>query len=97
MGKGHAMNKTKADRHSIPVEDQLDPEVIAFRQQYDDRSPLDGLVREGVRRMLQEAINAEVESFIDQHRDRCDEQGRRQVIKNGSLPPREILTGAGLV
>ena len=45
--------------------------------------------------MLQEAINAEVEAFIDEHRQRCDEQGRRLVIKNGSLPAREILTGAG--
>jgi len=47
--------------------------------------------------MLQEAINAEVEVFIDEHRHRCDEQGRRLVIKNGSLPAREILTGAGPV
>lgn len=47
--------------------------------------------------MLQEAINAEVEAFIDEHRDRLDEQGRRLVIKNGNLPPREILTGAGSV
>jgi transposase-like protein len=95
MGKGHAMTKTKADRHASPVDEQLDPEVLAFRQQFEDRSPLDQLVREGARKMLQEAINAEVESFIDRHRDRCDEQGRRLVIKNGSLPPRKILTGAG--
>ena len=89
------MTKTKADRHASPVDEQLDPEVLAFRQQFEDRSPLDQLVREGARKMLQEAINAEVESFIDRHRDRCDEQGRRLVIKNGSLPPRKILTGAG--
>lgn len=91
------MTQTKADRQVLPVDESLDPEVIAFRKQFDDRSPLDGLVREGARRMLQEAINAEVESFIDQHRDRRDEQGRRLVIKNGHLPPREILTGAGPV
>lgn len=89
------MNKTKTDRDRTPVDQPLDPEVVAFRQQFGERSPLDELVREGARKMLQEAINAEVEAFIDEHRQRCDEQGRRLVIKNGSLPAREILTGAG--
>jgi transposase-like protein len=42
--------------------------------------------------MLQEAIDAEVNAFIDQHRHRRDERGRRLVVKNGSLPAREILT-----
>ena len=89
------MTKTKTDRRSTPVAQQLDPEVIAFRQQFDERSPLDELVHSGTRKMLQEAIIAEVDAFIDQHRDRCDEQGLRLVVKNGSLPAREILTGAG--
>lgn len=89
------MNKTKADRRSTPVDSQLDPEVIAFRQQFDDRSPLDELVREGARRMLQEAINQEVEAFLQDNRHRRDESGRRLVVKNGNLPAREILTGAG--
>jgi len=89
------MNKTKAERRATPVDEPLAPEVIAFRQQFSERSPLDELVREGARKMLQEAIHAEVEAFIDDHRQRCDEQGRRLVIKNGSLPAREILTGAG--
>lgn len=89
------MKKTKTDRRTTPVEEPLDAEVIAFRQQFDERSPLDELIREGARKMLQEAIHAEVEAFIDEHRHRCDEQGRRLVIKNGHLPAREILTGAG--
>ena len=47
--------------------------------------------------MLQAAINAEVDGFVEQHRDRRDEEGRRLVVKNGSLPAREILTGAGSI
>ena len=78
------MTKTKTDRRSTPV-DTVDSEVIAFRQQFDQRSPLDQIVQEGARKMLQEAIDAEVNAFIDQHRDRRDEQGRRLVVKNGSL------------
>lgn len=45
--------------------------------------------------MLQQAIDAEVEEFLVRHRDRRDEQGHRLIVRNGSLPPREILTGAG--
>ncbi|MBL9162266.1 MAG: IS256 family transposase [Planctomycetaceae bacterium] len=58
-------------------------------------SPLDELVREGARRMLQTAIDAEVSAFVSAHDDRRDDAGRRLVVRNGSLPAREILTGAG--
>jgi transposase-like protein len=45
--------------------------------------------------MLQSAIDAEVEAFIASHAERTDEQGRRLVVRNGNLPERNILTGAG--
>ena len=89
------MSKTTIDRRSMPVDETVDPEVLAFRQQFDEKSPLDQLVREGSRRMLQAAIDAEVEGFVARHADRVDASGRRLVVKNGSLPAREILTGAG--
>lgn len=91
------MNKVKTDRPDVPVGNELDPEVISFRAQFDQRSPLDEIVQEGARRMLQAAIDAEVESFIALHVDRTDDRGRRLVVKNGSLPEREILTGAGAI
>ena len=91
------MTKTKTDRQDVPVDEQLDAEVISFRAQFDQRSPLDEIVREGARRMLQSAIDAEVDTFIAMHADRTDERGRRQVVKNGSLPQREILSGAGAI
>ncbi|QDV12362.1 Transposase, Mutator family [Rosistilla oblonga] len=47
--------------------------------------------------MLQAAIDAEVEAFIGMHSNRTDERGRRLVVKNGSLPERDILTGAGSI
>jgi transposase-like protein len=73
----------------------VDPEVLAFRANFHARSPLDELVREGARRMLQAAIDAEVDDFLAAHADRLDDQGRRLVVRNGALPAREILTGAG--
>jgi len=91
------MNKTTTIRHDVPVDEPLDPEVLAIRQQFDNRSPLDEIIHEGARRMLQTAIDAEVDAFIETYQHRRDEQGRRLVVKNGSLPTREILTGAGSI
>jgi transposase-like protein len=45
--------------------------------------------------MLQSAIEMEVDDFLAQHAQRRDTAGRRQVVRNGYLPSREILTGAG--
>ena len=91
------MTKLKTDRREVPVDEPVDPEVVAFRAQFDERSPLDQLVREGARRMLQSAIDAEVDAFITSHADRTDDEGRRLVVRNGHLPEREILTGAGAI
>lgn len=79
------MNQTKTDRPTVPVDQRLDPEVLSFRAHFDRKSPLDELVREGARRMLQAAIDAEVEAFIAMHGHRRDYQGRRLVVKNGTL------------
>ena len=45
--------------------------------------------------MLQAALESEVEAFLEQHAGRVDDQGRRHVVRNGHLPSREIVTGAG--
>lgn len=45
--------------------------------------------------MLQAALESEVEQFLEQHSSRVDGQGRRQVVRNGHLPRREVVTGAG--
>ena len=88
------MSKCIADATATPAV-SLDSEVIAFRAQFEGRSTLDELVRMGARQMLQSAIDAEVEEFIERHRGKVDDQGRRLVVRNGSLPPREVLTPAG--
>jgi len=72
-----------------------DAEAVAFRAAFAGSSPLDQLVHEGARQMLQAAVDAEVEAFVAQHGTRRDDQGRRLVVRNGHLPAREILTGAG--
>src|SRR3954469_8512490 len=56
---------------------------------------LTDLLRDGARRMLAEAIEAEVAVWIGAHAQFKDDQGRRQVVRNGHLPERAIQTGLG--
>lgn len=56
---------------------------------------MDELAREGARRMLQAAVIAEADAFVEGLASDVDEQGRRFVVRNGYLPERDILTGAG--
>ena len=51
---------------------------------------IDELVREGARRMLAEALQAEVDDYIARHVGERDEHGRRLVVRNGSHQPREV-------
>ena len=60
-------------------------------------SLIDELVREGARRMLAEALQAEVEDYIARHVGERDEHGHRLVVRNGHHRPREVLTSAGAV
>jgi putative transposase len=58
---------------------------------------LDELVREGARRMLAAALEAEVDAYVSGLVDEVDEHGRRLVVRNGHAEPRHIVTGAGPV
>ena len=60
-------------------------------------SLIDTIVRDGARRMLAAALQAEVDDYVNQFATERDEQRRRLVVRNGSHQPREVLTGAGAV
>jgi putative transposase len=53
------------------------------------------LLRQGAQKMLAQAIEAEVANWIDAHGHLSDADGRRQVVRNGSMPERTVLTGVG--
>ncbi|MEJ3742493.1 IS256 family transposase [Actinomycetes bacterium KLBMP 9797] len=60
-------------------------------------SLIDEIVRDGARRMLAAALEAEVAAYIAAHADQRDEDGRRLVVRNGRAQPRQVLTSAGAV
>jgi len=63
----------------------------------DGASLLDEIARDGARRMLAAALQAEVEAYVSAFADERDEAGRRLVVRNGSHATRRVLTGAGAV
>jgi hypothetical protein len=89
------MSKTKTVENGMPGVSSVDLEVADFREQFAGRALLDQLVRRGARQILQQAIEAEVQEFLDQHQERRDDQGNRLVVRNGHKPSRTIVTGAG--
>jgi transposase-like protein len=60
-------------------------------------SLIDEIVREGARRMLAEALRAEVDAYVAAFGCERDEDGRRLVVRNGYHQSREVLTSAGAV
>ncbi|MGH8239541.1 MAG: IS256 family transposase [Steroidobacteraceae bacterium] len=61
------------------------------------RDALTELLRDGARRLLQQAVQAELEEFLAPRAGECEEQGRAGVVRNGYLPERAVLTGIGPV
>ena len=60
-------------------------------------SLIDEIVRDGARRMLAAAMEAEVAAYIAAHTDQLDEHGRRLVVRNGHAETRQVLTSSGAI
>src|SRR5215207_3599784 len=72
--------------------------VATDAQAHDElRLDLDELVREGARRMLAAALEAEVDDYLAAHAGERDEGGRRLVVRNGHARQRTVTTAAGAV
>lgn len=66
-----------------------------FEKDTDTWSVIEKVLREGAQRMLIQAIENEVDEFIEKHSQKIDDTGRRIVVRNGHSPEREIVTGLG--
>lgn len=86
------MVEGKRSNGSVPVGKA---EVLNFGVMESARSILDQIVRDGARKMLQAALEDEVNAFLETHASKVDSNGRRLVVRNGYMPTRELVTGAG--
>ena len=59
--------------------------------------PLTELLRQGSRELISRAVEAEFVAFLATYDAALDDEGRRQVVRNGYLPEREVQTGIGSV
>jgi len=58
-------------------------------------SVLEQIAREGARKMLQQALELEVEEYIEAHTQDTESSRRRTVVRNGYHPGRSIVSGMG--
>jgi transposase-like protein len=59
--------------------------------------PITDILRQGARRLISAALEAEIETFLKQYKQIADDQGGQRIVRNGYLPQREIQTGIGQV
>ena len=72
-----------------------DTSIIRFRQPEAVEDPLTEIAREGARRMLATALEAEIGVFLDQVAGERLPDGRQRVVRHGYGPERKIQTGIG--
>jgi len=70
-----------------------DPKQDKNQEQVEEaKSPLEEIIREGARKLLQSAIEREIADYMESINGTG---GRRNVVRNGFAPERSILTGIG--
>jgi transposase-like protein len=57
--------------------------------------PLTELLRSGARKLITDAVEAELQQILSQYASLKNESGHQQIVRNGYLPEREIQTGIG--
>ena len=58
---------------------------------------LTDVLRSGARKLLAQAVEAEVADFLGRYSELLTEEGHKRVVRHGHLPEREIMTGVGPV
>jgi len=71
--------------------------IVEETQQTEEGLPLDldELAREGARRMLKVALEAEVAAYLERYGEDRDEQGHARVVRNGYARARKVTVGSG--
>jgi transposase-like protein len=81
------MEKTTLLDVGNPEAGYVDVEVANFREHFQGRALLDQLVRDGAQRMLQKAIEAEVQEFLHEHQEPLEV--RQPRVRDNSPNPEE--------
>lgn len=71
--------------------------VIAFHKPEPSEDLLTELLRTGARRLIEQAVEAELGELLSSYAGQTGAEGRALVVRNGYLPDRDVLTGVGPV
>ncbi len=55
--------------------------------------PLTEVLRSGARRLIEQAVEAELATLLAAHADEQTEDVRARLVRHGHLPEREVMTG----
>ena len=59
--------------------------------------PLTAILRKGAQKLLSQALETEIEIFLNQYKEIKDDLGRQRIVRNGYKPERQIQSGIGPV
>ncbi|MGD8570260.1 MAG: IS256 family transposase [Gammaproteobacteria bacterium] len=71
--------------------------VVELKDRDTGLDPLTELLRSGAQKLIQQAVELEVQALLAQYAERRTDDGKAAVVRNGYLPEREIQTGIGPV
>lgn len=77
----------RVKKHETPVaagRKETPPMLKIVETETEEQQTLDEIVRDGAQRMLQCALEVEVQAYLDQHRGERDEQCLRQRVTKGA-------------
>jgi putative transposase len=75
----------------------VDVRRLPVGEDHEARGTLDDLAREGARRMIAAALEAEVDEYVSSFVDAVGEDGKRLVVRNGRARERRVTVGSGTV
>jgi transposase-like protein len=67
------------------------------KEETSNQSILEEIARRGAQKMLQMALENEIQEYIGAHNNLVDENNKRIVVRNGYLPERGIASGIGSI
>ena len=72
-------------------------EVVSLRPEGAIDDPLTEILRDGAKRLIAQAVEAEFAVFLGSHEDKALPDGRQRIVRHGHGPARVIHTGIGPV
>jgi putative transposase len=71
--------------------------VVSLRPEGEIDDPLTEILRSGARRLIAQAVEAEIDAFVASHAALTLPDGRQRIVRHGHDPVRTIQTGIGPV